>query len=575
MRKSIRQKILPGFGLALVFLLMFGALAWWSTHRGSIVFDEVEHTNKELAALDDLRLEMRDMESAARGFVISGDEDFLKPHQEKLSKVERTLVELERLQRDFHNNPDDELRWVGALRALIQKKIAFVNELFRIRQSADAAVAQQLVAARLREGTAMMDDISKTVTDLESVKHKELIQYTEAAQSQFRLTKTFVLVFTLGALLLLGLAAFLVRRGVEKRQQAEEARQELFENTNDLIQSFAPDGRLVYVNRAWRETLGYTPAELPALNIFQIIHPECRDHCMAVFGRLMQGENVGLIQVTFAAKDGRAVKLEGNVSARMENGVVVSTRGIFRDISARRASEESLRASEEKYRSMAESATSAIVSADQAGQIFAWNAAAARMFGYTAAEAIGQPLTLIMPERHRSGHSAGMKRLAEGAPSRHIGQTVELEGRHKDGHEFPLELSLSTWRQGGEVFFTGILQDIGARKAAELELQRVLKDLRDVKSAFDQHSIVAITDARGRITAVNDKFCSLSKYSREELLGQDHRIINSGHHPKEFFRDLWTTIGSGRVWQGEIKNRAKDGTFYFVDTTIVPFLGAD
>ena len=237
--------------------------------------------------------------------------------------------------------------------------------------------------------------------------------------------------------------------------------------------------------------------------------------------------------------------------------------------------------SEARFRAVAQSAHDGIVSLDKDGLIMQWNSGAQHMFGYDEDEIIDQSATTLMPERYREAHTKGFRHfMANETEQRPLGgRSVELEALRKNGKEFPIELTLSGWRIDDEIFVTAIIRDITERQHAREQLldakneaETLNKELVFQKFALDTHAIVSITDVKGSITYVNDKFCEISGYSREELIGQNHGMLKSDEHSEAFYKDLWTTIANGKTWNGEIKNIKKDGDFYWVSATILPFM---
>lgn len=213
--------------------------------------------------------------------------------------------------------------------------------------------------------------------------------------------------------------------------------------------------------------------------------------------------------------------------------------------------------------------SSIVAITDARGTITYVNDKFCKISQYTREELIGQNHHII-----NSGyHSKSFFQLMWRTISQGQVWQGEIRNRAKDGTFYWVDTTIVPFsdNQGKPYQYIAIRHDITERKRTEAALQQSLKDLADIKFSLDQSSIVAVTDAQGTITDVNDKFCEISQYTREELIGQNHRIINSDYHPKIFFQQMWRTISQGQVWRGEVKNRAKDGTFYWVDTTIVPF----
>ena len=357
-------------------------------------------------------------------------------------------------------------------------------------------------------------------------------------------------------------------RDIAGRKQAEMDSNRLaaiIEFSDDAILSKDLDGLITSWNKGAEKIFGYTAGEMVGTSIVRLIPADRQEEENHILEKIKHGENVEHFETLRQTKDGRLIDVSVTASPIKDaSGKIVGVSKVSRDISERKMAEEALRASAARYRTLFDYAPDGLVIADAESCYLDANASACRMLGYARDELIGMHARDIVVQSEIQHIQPALDAIKDGSDYHR-----EWQFRRKDGSFFTAEV-LATMMPDGNLL--GVLRDISERRRTENELKTSLKEIGDLKAALDEHAIVAITDPQGKITYVNDKFCAISKYSREELLGQDHRLINSGFHPKEFIRELWRTITHGRVWHGEIKNKAKDGSYYWVDTTIVPFL---
>jgi PAS domain S-box-containing protein len=273
-----------------------------------------------------------------------------------------------------------------------------------------------------------------------------------------------------------------IMQDITERKQAEETLAQLASivgSSNDAIVGKTLEGTIVSWNAAAERIYGYSAEEVKGRSISIIVPPDRADELPQIRERIEQGERVEHYETVRVRKDGKQIDVSITISPINDAaGNIVGASAIARDITERKRAEEALRESEAHYRAVAESAPNAFVVADWTGRIITWNKAAQRVFQYTEEEVLGQPLTLIMPERYRRAYQEGMRRYRQTGTPGNIGKATELHGLRKDGSEFPVEVSLSSWKTEQGEFYHGIVRDTTEHKQAEEQLRSSTEQLR-------------------------------------------------------------------------------------------------
>ncbi len=261
---------------------------------------------------------------------------------------------------------------------------------------------------------------------------------------------------------------------------------------------------------------------------------------------------------------GHQVKVRGNDEiAAVANAFNAMSRSLKQSHRETRASIQSLELSvatakrNEAYNKAILSASlDAMITITSKGDVVAFNDAATRIFGWQKEEIVGQPMhQYIVPQELRAAHVAGMQHHLETGEGPVLNKRLELPALHKNGHQFPIEISISPLTTDDKTMFTAFVRDISDQKAAETELRLAAR-------TFDSDEAITITDRENKIIRVNNAFTRVTGYEAEEVLGKDHSFMKSGQHNKAFYQEMWQQLLEQGSWSGEIYNKRKNGEIF-------------
>ncbi len=394
---------------------------------------------------------------------------------------------------------------------------------------------------------------------------------------------------------------------ITERKRAEVALQrsnERFEYatlaTSDMIWESDLLTKEVFFSKNFELLFGYTITEAQTTdnNIWRKnIHPEDVEKIKHKRIRMLQThEDKWDDEYRFKKANGKyAWVLDKTLIIRNEAGKPIRLVGAICDITTKRETEQAFAAMAALQKSILDSANFSIISTDVNGIIQSFNEGAEILLGYKAEEVINKQTPELIHDTEEMANRAKELTIELGRKIKpgfevfvakaKLGISTETEWTyiHRNGYRFPVSLSVTSLHnyEGGVIGYLGIAKDITFEKQMQEELrisyeklEETINELRQQQFAIDQHDIVSITDVQGMIIYANDSFCKISKYSKEELIGQNHRIIKSGYHQASLFIKMYNTIANGDVWKGDLCNKAKDGTLYWVGITIVPYMDA-